>query len=255
MPVGCGDVAPARQPQERQMGAAQGRHDLRSGATANRARVLAARHIAHVVQAVLNRPMTTRQLQQAVGGNARRQTRDEIADLAGGLPLLDADPLQPQHLPRARPAQIGQIAVESGRGPQPPLLVAAAVVLMGAGVGERFAGRGLVKEQRHLGQKRGLIAFDDEVVVAPGRANLRAQPPLAKERVARHHPPSQRQRRQQGGGQRQFGLVRRIGLHHLLDDPFTRVVIPLRLRLRAGCASPDPLLHQHEAGLHIVRRD
>ena len=95
-----GDVDGGGQPQQADGQVAQRGHDLSSGEFANAAAVFVKTHVAHIMQAVFNAPVTAVQGQQVHrGGFLRRQAGDAIhgfgAELAraqfGGLALQAED--------------------------------------------------------------------------------------------------------------------------------------------------------------------
>jgi len=99
-----GDVRGADQAQERDGGVAQGSHDLRRGPAADLAAVLVEGHVSHPMQTVLDPPMSSRQLEQALRARlVRRKTGDQIVRLlpADSAPGDAGD--QTGHLGQMRP--------------------------------------------------------------------------------------------------------------------------------------------------------
>src|SRR5579862_693737 len=94
--------------------------------------------------------------------------------------------LETQHLAHLHPSQRGQIACQSRRGGEGAHFEPAALGATRARRREALAGWGLVKEQRHLCQERGLITLDDEEKVALSLPDLLAERALAVERITGH---------------------------------------------------------------------
>src|SRR5262249_709084 len=173
--------------------------------------ILPQRHIAYVVQAVLNVPVLADQAQEVTSGNLGTEAGEgvahEVRRLAGPhAPHMGHAALPPQHLLGAHPAQLGEIVGEGGRGGELAHFVPLALRAMTARRREALAGRRLVKEQRHLREELRLIGLDHEEVVPLGLANLRAERMLAVERIPRHHSTPQRYPPQQVRGQTEFRL-------------------------------------------------
>src|SRR5262249_52189558 len=173
--------------------------------------ILPQRHIAYVVQAVLNVPVLADQAQEGTSGNLGTEGGEEGAAEGRRLggphaPHLGHPARPPTHRLGRHPAQPGEIVGQGGRGGERAHFVPLALRATTARRREALAGRRLVKEQRHLREELRLIGLDHEEVVPLGLANLRAERMLAVERIPRHHPAPQRYPPQQVRGQTEFRL-------------------------------------------------
>jgi len=106
---------------ERENGVAKGSKGLGGVGRGGAAGVLAAGHVADVMQAVLDAPVVARQLQQAGGvGLVTRQAGDGIDGLDALLVADRAAAFEAADLPQSRPG--GEMAVEARRALQAPNL-------------------------------------------------------------------------------------------------------------------------------------
>ena len=113
---------------EREDGIAKGGEGLGCVGRGGAAGVLAAGHVADVMQAVLDTPMVARQLQQASGvGCGTGQAGDGIDGLGALLAADGAAAFEAADLPQSRPG--GEMSVEARRALQAPDLDAAVALV------------------------------------------------------------------------------------------------------------------------------
>jgi hypothetical protein len=104
---GGGDVGMAAEPQQRHQTVSQGSEILRRVAAANPTGVLLESHITHVVQAVLDAPVTSPPGQQGAGrGLGAWNAGDGILRLGVFLPLAARDANQPADLSGSGPIEV-----------------------------------------------------------------------------------------------------------------------------------------------------
>jgi hypothetical protein len=137
------DGTKAQASDERENGVAKGSEGLGCLGRGGTAGVLAAGHVADVMQAVLDAPMVARQLQQAGGGSlGAPQAGDSIDGLDALLVADRAAAFEAADLLHARPGD--EMAVEARRALQAPDLDAAMSLV------SRFDG-GQIRRRRLLG--------------------------------------------------------------------------------------------------------
>lgn len=136
------------------------RQDGWSGIAMDQALILPENHILDVVEAVLDRPVTTTQRKQALsGGHLRWQTGDPIADRLVTLPRRPPGPVQldlGQGWPIAVAGQVG------GGDQVASILISPMPVVARLGlppIRQRQRGSGRVKEQVKIGGRVGWFSL------------------------------------------------------------------------------------------------
>jgi site-specific DNA recombinase len=173
-------------------------------------------------------PVATHPLQHPRGPGGGGQAGQEIAHLADRRVIWLGGPahhtLNLQDQPHPAPAQARQRGVERRRGAQRAHFHAVAMQLGLLGRLKDQVGGRVGEPEHHLGEQLGLVGLDGKQVIAPCAANLPAERPLARERIARHQPSAQRHPAQQRGRHAQLSLLLALlGLLLGLDPPLAPI--------------------------------
>lgn len=188
----CGDRLNACAMEHPDGGVPPQRHDGRTLADVNQARILAEPDILVAVQPVLDCPMPPFEQQHARWrALLRAEARDAVVERPLGTPVFPPRPFEAEDLGHARPSQAGG---QAGRHHEFPDLRGPAVPRLhrprhpSIPHGQRSTGRRGIKEQLDGAVERALGLLDQHDRVPARRADLAANRALAEQGVAGPHP-------------------------------------------------------------------